>query len=183
MMSATALGAKFEKQVAEELQRLGFEVWRDLYAPTPWGHSQIDIVALKPGQVWVVECKNWGGLLDVETWTVTQNNNRRKVGDFMAQNHTHCEVVSAALDVPCYSRVVVNDSLRFREGVPPVCCIPLKNLEYEVSTCKIQLPFTEATIMRAHRVFDSWSNVDAETKKQHRVRLQDKYNPPEVVPL
>ena len=57
MMSAYSKGANFERRVRDYLQEIGFLVWRSAGSRTP-----IDIIALKAGEVLLVQCKLDGRL-------------------------------------------------------------------------------------------------------------------------
>lgn len=183
MMNPTALGTVFEKRVEEELLRLGFEVWRDLYIPTEEGHTQVDIVSMRPGQLWVVECKNWAGHLNMDTWECTTDTGVRKVNNFFRQNTWHGMVMHSHLHIPYYNVVVVNNGLTL-EGVPQggrICHLSELHSLADVSTAKFLT--NEHDIMLAHKLLDEWADPDEEKRRLHRTRLQDKYNPPIVLEL
>lgn len=182
MFTSTAIGTVFEKQVAEQFLRLGFEVWRDLYVPTEKGHAQVDIVALRPGQLWVVECKNWAGTLDLGTWMRSTEAGIRHEADFFRQNEWHGVAIHRHLNVPWISCTVVNNSLHYT-GTPTGRICKLRDLDSVVDTASASFSIGEKELMQARVMFTVWSNTDEDTKRKHRLRLQDKYNPPEVVEL
>ena len=182
MMNPTALGTVFEKQVEEELLRLGFDTWRDLYIPTDEGFTQVDIVAMRPGQLWVVECKNWSGTLNLETWVRTTETGERRENNFFRQNTWHGIVLRSYLHMPYYNIVVVNNGLNL-VGLPEGKIYHLRELADVVSYSTAKFMTNEHDIVKAMRLLDEWSEDNEEKRRQHRTRLQDKYNPPEVLIL
>ncbi len=183
MLTATALGTAFEHRVEAELQRLGFETWADCYAPTEHGYAQIDIIALRPGQLWVVECKNWGGTLDAFNWVWYQNGIPKKVNDFTKQNYWHGIVVNDNVGIPALSYIVVNDGLQFKDNYFPTHVVHFSELERTVGSVTINRNESLRRVMDARSKFTQWTAASEDVKKKHRVRLQDKYQPPEVLPL
>lgn len=182
MFTAAAIGTVFEKQVAEQLLRLGFEVWRDLYVPTEKGHAQVDIVAIRPGQFWVFECKNWAGTLDLSTWVRTTETSQRREADFFRQNEWHAIALHKHINVPWVTCTVVNNSLHYT-GSPAGRICKLRDLDGVVDTVTSKFSMSEKELMQARVLCTMWNSADEETRRKHRLRLQDKYNPPEVLVL
>lgn len=62
MTTNYARGAAFELRVAAKLAEDGYETFR-----SAGSHGKADVVALKPGEVLLVQCKR-SGLIDREEW-------------------------------------------------------------------------------------------------------------------
>lgn len=182
MFTKAAIGTKFEKEVAEKLLQLGFEVWRDIYVPTEKGYTQVDIVAMRPGQFWVFECKNWAGVLDLTTWKRQTETATTQESDFFKQNEWHAISLHAHINAPWIACTVVNNGLHY-VGSPSGRICKLRDIESVIDTVTSRFSMPEAEIMKARVLCTMWSNTDEETRRKHRLRLQDKYNPPEVLQL
>lgn len=61
-MSKYGLGADFERRVAKDLGEQGYECFR-----AAGSHGKADVVAIKPGQILLIQCKR-SGEIDREEW-------------------------------------------------------------------------------------------------------------------
>lgn len=183
MMTPESLGKVFENKVADEFRRLGFEVYQDCYTPTYKGYTQIDIIATRPGQYYIVECKNWSGLLDAMNWIKFQGGQQKDVIDFTAQQDWHLKTFGQYLNFPVFSLIIVNNNLKFKDGYVPPETIYLRDLESYVNSREWRVVIPKEIEVLAVQLFEQWSSTDKEVKKQHRNRLKDRYDPPEVLKL
>ena len=117
-------GRTGEARVSRALRERAAEVRDDVLLPNGRGGlTQVDHLALTPAGIWVVETKDYGGLIfgreREPLWTQKLRRTSRRFGNPLHQNFGHVKAVEAALPgAPVFGLVVFTDRSRFPRGMP-----------------------------------------------------------------
>ena len=124
LFGANTRGKAGEAQVTLILRQLAAAVRDDVLLPTDRGGlTQIDHLALTPAGIWVVETKDYGGLIfggaKDSLWTQKLGGRTHRFGNPLHQNYGHVKAVEATLPgIEVRGLVVFTDRSRFPRGLP-----------------------------------------------------------------
>ena len=142
-------GAEGERIVRSRLTRLNFEednakLINDLIIVDDKGNShQIDHILIRHNGVFVIETKNWSGLVigkeDDECWTIILNRKRYSSLNPVIQNRNHCKHVNAIIgdNYRVNSLIVMMQNNGKKLGIPDVingCSLRRYIREYDDGT-------------------------------------------------
>lgn len=117
-------GGRGEERVAAALRQQAVAVRDDVLLPNDRGGlTQIDHLALTPAGIWVVETKDYGGLIfgreRESLWTQKLRRTTRRFGNPLHQNYGHVKAVETVLPgAAVHGLVVFTDRSRFPRGLP-----------------------------------------------------------------
>lgn len=174
-------GKEGEVQIKNSLSKVqGLRTLSNLYIPTPYGFSEIDLVAVKDGIIFVIESKNYsckvnGNSYDTQWKLEYGNGNQYDMYNPIMQNDKHLQVLTNLFRgfVPCELKSVVvfsntsdiSEVVNHRSDV--IVCnekdlideLSNKSLKYDVSKRK--------ETYKVYNLLQRFTNASDDIKKEH----------------
>ena len=165
-----------EYNVYKALQGIDAKFLFNLYVPYGNSTSEIDIVMISKSGIFVIECKNYRGIIngeeDDEYWTslskIDYRHNDTNVNTFynpIKQNQTHIEALSQYIKYPMHNIVCFSDM--------SICNIKSKSIVTQVKyinsiITNIQKQSLDiVNVDEVYNVLYPFGEVDEETKMKH----------------
>lgn len=164
------IGRSFESKVASKLRAIGFEVYTNLYVPYRPGWkitTEIDIVAIRNGEVLTCECKGWQGSLIGEygdkTWSWDKNGEITTVGNPFRQSWSHRAALEENLNVKVPDIIVISNGLQWNCSEDGRV-VRYANVEAMVEAVMSRLPEQPPVdLLLARSLIRTWSTPDGAT--------------------
>lgn len=171
-------GIEGERQVKNQLKKLGLEAIHDVILPVGNGNlTQIDHIVLLSDEILVIETKNYRGLLfgnaSDSVWTHKIGRRTHRLQNPLRQNNLHIKAVQALKPgVPVSGLVIFTNYSKFPKGIPHGV-IQLKDLKKYLG----HHTFTETreTIKDAWEILKFNARTDKASKKEHMAQIEKKY--------
>lgn len=176
----TIKGEIGETKVALILSTLPKELYRtfnDVIVPTRYGTTQIDHIVVSPFGIFVIETKNYKGLIyggeNAETWTKNMWGNKYSLYNPLKQNKSHVNALEGILNIPINSFVpIVVFSNRARIYVDTEQeLIRMRKLKRVIKGYQTQV-FTQEQIDDIILKIELARVDEKEAKKEHKKRVQ-----------
>ena len=176
-----------ELAVGLALKDIGEDVLTDILIPDgKGGLTQLDHVVLAPGGLWVIETKNYKGLIfgreREKYWTQRLGRQSFRFMNPLRQNYLHTEALKALLpNVPVHGWVAFAGEARFPKGMPDGVSA-LRSLRKDLSAFvpdKNVAPDLHAAWKRLKRKM----RTDRAAKREHLAGIKEKYGKGRATPV
>ena len=155
-----------------------YQIFNDVILPTKRSTTQIDHIVVSPFGLFVIETKNYKGLIyggeDAENWTKNMWGNKYSFYNPLKQNNGHVNALQAILDIPRSSFIpIVVFSQRARISVnTDQIVIRLCRLKRVIKGYKTQL-FSQEQIDDIALKIELAKVDNKEAKKQHKKKVKE----------
>lgn len=181
IMRPRLIGYSGEKRVASLLQRLpetDYVVVNDLLLPVNGRTTQIDHVVVSLYGIFVIETKNYSGMIyggeHSETWTKNVDGNKYTIPNPIRQNRLHVAAISSILNdirvfCPVYSVIAFSNNANVRVG--NVSC----EMAYFHQLKSVILKYTTPRITKekVDLIVQHLQSVNIVDKQQRKRHIQD----------
>lgn len=170
------IGETKVRLVLQTLPRKQYFVLNDLLLPTPYGTTQIDHIIVSIYGVFVIETKDYRGVIsggeEAETWTKNVYGNKYSMPNPIRQNKVHVAAVAkilSQLGIGCHVRSIIafSDAATLRIYTPSCCeIVYFSQLRSTISKYMDE----EMSIEQVYAIIERIQLVnitDVEQRKQH----------------